>query len=81
MKSEESRKGLQSSPDRTKQEVFRDPPEVRSDYIQSFSLSILLPFPRLQENSERDKFLKVLSSKTKNKGKEPSKDKIIQQTW
>lgn len=81
MKSEESRKGLQSSPDRRKQEVFRDPPEVRSDYIQSFSLSILLPFPRLQENSERDKFLKVLSSKTKNKGKEPSKDKIIQQTW
>lgn len=79
MKSAESRKGLQSSPDRRKREVFRDPPEVRSGYIQSFSLSIL-PFPRLQENSERDKFLKVLTSKTKNKGKEPSRDKIIQQT-
>lgn len=79
MKSEESRKGLQSSPDRRKQEVFRDLPEVRSGSIQSFSLSILLPFPRLQENSERDKFLKVLTSK--NKGKEPSKGKIIQQTW
>lgn len=81
MKSEESRKGLQSSPDRRKQEDFRAPPEVRSGSIQSFSFSILLPFPRLQENSERDKFLKVLTSKTKNKGKEPYKGKIIQQTW
>lgn len=80
MKSEESRKGLRSSPDRRKQEVFRDPPEVKSGYIQSFSLSILLPFPRLQENSERGKFLKVLTSKTKNKGKEPARDNIIQQT-
>ena len=35
MKSEESRKGLQSSPDRRKQDDFRDPPEVRSGSIHS----------------------------------------------
>lgn len=59
MKSAESRKGLQSSPDRRKREVFRDPPEVRS-WLYTVILLKYSSFPRLQENSERDKFLKVL---------------------